>query len=126
MESGLPKHFTEESKALKDCLTSAAGKAEFLSEFKTVNVVKEQPMLSSSSVLGSSKFTVEDTTTLLVGAKQLLKESYDLKRQEARKAVTFLLSNTDRMGDVYEAMACYPGGGGYFTLGKTGMCASFG
>ena len=42
---------------------------------------------------------------LLLGPKQLLEESYNLKHQKATEALEFLVSDTDRMDDVCRVTA---------------------
>lgn len=107
MESAFPKRFSETSKELKENLGMAKERIKFLGEFRTVFNTDENVQQTSSMVSGASEYDIDDTTSLLVSAKQLLQESYEIKRQRATEAVTFLLSDTDRSNAVYGVIASY-------------------
>ena len=112
IESGIPKRHTELAKTLKAQLKERTDAAQFLGEFKTVcaapkNLQHNINDHTSSSVSGSQELDFKAITNLLVKAKTLLEASYNIKRQRATEAITFLLSDTDRMNAVHGVMAAY-------------------
>ena len=77
IESGPPKKLTVSGKQLKEQLSDHTKSAEYLGEFKTVFVRKENPALTSvtnasSSVSGTRSVKMKDIVDFLVSAKQLM------------------------------------------------------
>ena len=71
----------------------------FLGEFKTVKGHRKNILLNAEprTATAMDKFSANDLVNLLTRVKHFLNNSYDIQRERATEAVTFMLSDTDRM-----------------------------
>ena len=71
----------------------------FLGEFKTVKGHRKDILLNAEPQAATAvdKSSANDLVNLLTRVKQFLNNSYDIQRERATEAVTFILSDTYRM-----------------------------
>ena len=107
--SRFSKH-TESSRSSKKKLGELSEDSVFLGEFKTViGHRKELPpdIVSEQRTTDNSKTNLISLLTLI---KQFLNDSYNVQRERATEAITFMLSDTDRMFSISQVNSspfCY-------------------